>query len=75
MQRPKSASVQLPLWIRNKERKLTSAFVLQFNGLAWLFLGVPTSSSLLYREVRVAVDHKICPYLKVVTAVPGFITH
>jgi ferredoxin--NADP+ reductase len=25
---------------------------LQFNGLAWLFLGVPTSSSLLYKEVR-----------------------
>lgn len=25
----------------------------QFNGTAWLFLGVPTSSSLLYREVRV----------------------
>lgn len=23
----------------------------QFNGLAWLFLGVPTSSSLLYKEV------------------------
>ncbi|KAL3838951.1 hypothetical protein ACJIZ3_023542 [Penstemon smallii] len=22
----------------------------QFNGLAWLFLGVPTSSSLLYKE-------------------------
>ncbi|RXH75009.1 hypothetical protein DVH24_029730 [Malus domestica] len=24
----------------------------KFNGLAWLFLGVPTSSSLLYKEVR-----------------------
>jgi len=29
---------------------------LQFNGLAWLFLGVPTSSSLLYKEVR-QTDH------------------
>jgi ferredoxin--NADP+ reductase len=24
----------------------------KYNGLAWLFLGVPTSSSLLYREVQ-----------------------
>lgn len=25
--------------------------VMQFNGLGWLFLGVPTSSSLLYKDV------------------------
>lgn len=26
--------------------------VMQFKGLAWLFLGVPTTSSLLYKDVR-----------------------
>ncbi|RWW66251.1 hypothetical protein BHE74_00026419, partial [Ensete ventricosum] len=29
----------------------------KFNGLAWLFLGVPTSSSLLYKEVSFLATH------------------
>ncbi|RZR72264.1 hypothetical protein BHM03_00011819 [Ensete ventricosum] len=31
----------------------------KFNGLAWLFLGVPTSSSLLYKEVSFLATHSI----------------
>ena len=43
---------------------------MQFNGLAWLFLGVPTSSSLLYKEVKILfTQYKLHIITKVLTSV------